>query len=69
MALKGAGLGLLIGAGVGGLLAYQSERNCRDGPCGVAYIVVPLGGVAGLFLGAAGGSLIRYEDWQPAPIR
>jgi hypothetical protein len=67
--LEGAGLGFLLGAGAGGLLAYQSNRNCHDGPCGLAYVAVPIGGFVGLFLGAAAGSLIRNEEWHPAPLR
>jgi hypothetical protein len=67
--LKGAGLGFLLGAGAGFLLAYQSNRNCHDGPCSLAYVAVPIGGFVGLFLGATAGSLIRNEEWQPAPLR
>lgn len=68
-ALNGGGLGLLLGAGAGALLAYQATRNCHEGPCGIAYVAVPIGAIAGFFLGATAGSVIRYEDWEPAPIR
>jgi hypothetical protein len=67
--INGAGFGLLLGASAGFLLAYEATRNCHDGPCGVAYVAVPIGGIAGFFLGATAGSLVRHEDWQPAPIR
>jgi len=68
-ALNGAGLGLLAGVGVGFLIGYQANRNCRDTLCGIAYIAVPLGGITGFFLGATAGSRVQYEDWQPARIR
>jgi hypothetical protein len=69
-ALKGVGIGLLAGVGAGFLLAYHVERGCRDGPCGIGYVILPIvGGTAGLFLGGAAGSFVRYEDWQPAIIR
>lgn len=67
--VNGAWLEAVAGIGSGWLFGWLETRGCRDGPCGVAYVAIPIFGLAGLFTGATIGSLRRHEDWQPAVIR
>lgn len=67
--LKGALVGGLTGFAAGLVLAYYETRGCKEGPCGIAWAVVPeIGAFAGVFIGGAAGSRNRREDWQPVAI-
>jgi hypothetical protein len=66
----GALFGALLGAGVGGLYAWEKTRDCdNEGLCGLAYFAIPVFGAGGLVVGGVVGAFIPYAAWQPAVIR
>jgi hypothetical protein len=65
--LKGAGLGLLIGAGAGGLLGLTSSDPGFIGRSGAAVIGAGLLGGVGLVVGTVSGAVIHHETWSRVP--
>ena len=71
-ALKGAGIGFLIGAGTGLALAAaltsQSNDTCGEIGCGWAFLVFGVGGAgSGLLVGTVVGALQGSERWEAVP--
>lgn len=66
--LAAIGVGTVLGAYIGLTKARQETRDCHDGPCGVSYVLVPLGGIVGFILGGVTGASIRYDVWRPAQV-
>ena len=67
----GAVLGGMIGIGAGWFYGWRATRGCAptDDLCGLAYLAIPFFAVGGVAIGAALGSTVRKDDWQPAVIR
>jgi hypothetical protein len=67
--LVGALIGLAIGTAYGTIMAERDLHGCRDGPCGLAALDVPVLGVGGTLLGAVGGGIWRADRWVRVPVR
>ena len=67
-----SGRNAVIGAVVGGVVATLIEKRrvdrdvarCRDGPCGLESLAIPVVGVLGAAGGAFLGALWRVESWR-----
>ena len=70
-ALVGGFGGAAAGAGIGYLVAEQEIRTCRGDLCGLTFLLVPAGGVAGAGVGFVGGVVVglseRQSYWAPFP--
>jgi hypothetical protein len=68
-ALQGAGLGLLGGALLGGVIGSTMEW-CLLNSCGPATgLGIVVGAPAGLLFGSIIGALIRSDRWRTAPVK
>lgn len=78
---RGAVIGLLAGAVIGGIAGYQAHDACDDafptaltgclspvGAGGSAAILGVVGGAAGLLIGSSIGWLAKSEKWQRVPF-
>jgi hypothetical protein len=61
-------VGVVGGASYGFMSAKRDAKGCRDGPCGLAYLAVPIAGTGGFLLGAIVGISIHYDSWRPARL-
>ena len=62
--IGGALVGLVAGASYAWYTAARDTRNCHDGPCGLAYLAVPVFGMGGGLIGGIVGGLWRSERWE-----
>lgn len=62
--IGGALIGLAAGASYAWYSAARSTHNCHDGPCGFAYVAVPILGLAGATIGGIAGGLWRSDRWE-----
>jgi hypothetical protein len=67
--LAGALFGLAIGSAYGTVEAKREFRGCRDGPCGLAALDIPVLGVGSMLVGAVVGGLWRADRWIRVPVR
>jgi hypothetical protein len=69
-ALKGLGIGVLIGTAVGTVAAVIENGKCqntipRSDMCGMSILYVPAGAIVGGLTGTFIGAARTHEEWEP----
>jgi hypothetical protein len=66
--LLGAGVGFLVGAGVGGALFASDPYSCDEVHSACIVLGAVALGAAGALVGAVTGALVRTERWAEVPL-